>query len=86
MDVVGRCQWLISVINFSALKLSGVRSPIENRGEFISLRLLDNFSKLFSRGQYLSLSTVSLSCFIQAQYCHVQMSNKNLIFTEVTKK
>lgn len=55
MDVVGRCQWLISVINFTALKLSGVRSPTENQGEFISLSLLGNFSKQFSVGQYLYL-------------------------------
>lgn len=83
MDVVGRCQWLISVINFTALKRSDVRSPIGNQAEFISLSLLDNFSKWFSGGQYLS--TASLSCFIQVHYC-VQMSNKNLIFTDVTKK
>lgn len=84
MDVVGRCQWLISVINFSALQLSGVRSPIENQGELISLSLLGNFSRWFSVREYLS--TESLSCFIQSHYCHIQMSNKRVIFSEVTKK
>lgn len=52
-DVVGVCQWLISVINFSALKLSGVRKPVENQGKFISLSLRGNFSSFQCDSIYL---------------------------------
>lgn len=55
----------MSVINFCALKLSGVRSLIENQDEFISLSLLGNFSKQFLVGQYLTVLKVVFN------YCHV---------------
>lgn len=55
------CQWLISVINFSALKLSRVRSPMENQGEFVSLSLLGNFFSF----QWDSIYLCPL------QHCHV---------------